>query len=45
MKKTKLVPVSNEVKEYLTQKISKPLSPKQMLAEALKKLKQSQTSK
>lgn len=42
-KTTKLVPVSKEVKDYLKQKIAKPLSPKQMLAEALKKLKQSQS--
>lgn len=34
--------VSKEVKEYLKQKIAKPLSPKQLLAKALKELKQSQ---
>lgn len=39
---TKLIPVSKEVKTYLTQKIKKPETPQQMLKRALKELRESQ---
>jgi len=43
-KKTKLVPVSKEVLDYLNQEIEKPLTPQQMMETELSRLRKSKTT-